>query len=248
MFYINQNKTLTQLETLVHEKMQHMPKTFIKEQEKALELFQKRIFLEEVIEDSISFNKKINWDNSIKNIYLTKTAEELLDVFKLRSDIYTDINYQNEFPDTIEGLNFDIFDKNSAIIYYKNNQELIGTNRIIFDSKNKLPSEEKFSFDEIRKRNKKIAEVSRLAVRHKNSGLNLGFKYLMKGLFIVFNNNSLDLTLSGIKKEHFKLYKKLGGVNIVKEMDSYGSLNIPFIIMSWDLSKTSKFFERSFLR
>ena len=70
----------------------------------------------------------------------------------------------------------------------------------------------------------------------------------MKGLHHVFNNNELDITLSGIKQEHFKFYSKLGGVEIVQKMDSYGSLDIPFIIMSWDLSKTSKFFNKTFLK
>lgn len=236
------------VEVNLNSRVQYMPESFNIQQQEALELFQKRIFLEEVIDESISFNKSLNWNCDDTNLQLTTTAEELLNVFKLRSEIYRGINYQDEFPDTIEGLNFDLYDKDSAIIYYKNSDELIGTIRVIFDHHGKLPSEGKFSFDSMRKKHNHIAEVSRLAVKHKTGGLNVGFRYLMKGLHTVFNNNDLDITLSGIKEEHFKLYSKLGGVDIVQKMNSYGSLDIPFIIMSWDLSQTSKFFNRTFLK
>lgn len=248
MFYVNQNKTLTQLENLVHENMQHLPESFKEEQEKALELFQKRLFLEEVIEETTSFNRKLIWENEDKNLQLATTAEALFKVFKLRSEIYLKSNYSHEIPDTIEGLNFDLFDKNSAVIYYRIDNEIIATLRVIFDSKDKLPSEEKYSFNPMRKTYGKIAEVSRLVVKHQNSGLNLGFRYMMKGLHTVFNQNDLAMTISGIKKEHFKLYSKLGGVDIIDEIPSYGSINVPFVIMTWDLSKTSKFFQRSFLK
>ena len=53
-------------------------------QKNALELFQKRIYLEEIIEETISFNKKLSWNNSNPNLNLTTTAEELIEVFKLK--------------------------------------------------------------------------------------------------------------------------------------------------------------------
>ena len=151
MVYLNKNVTLNQLKELVQKninhKIEYMPDAFNNAQKKALELFQKRIFLEEVIDESISFNKKISWDNTNKNLNLTTTAEELINVFKLRSDVYTSINYQNEFPDTIEGLNFDKYDKYSAIMYYQTNNEITGSIRLIFDTKKFLPSEKKYSFN-----------------------------------------------------------------------------------------------------
>ena len=252
MTYINKNMALNKLRELVEEnfnyKANYLPQSFMTQQKEALELFQKRIFLEEVIEETIAFNKNLSWQCEDKQLQLTTTAESLVDVYQLRSEIYRSINYQDEFPDTIEGLNFDGYDKHSAIIYYKNGEELMGTIRVIFDTKNKLPSEEKYSFDTMRKKYNQIAEVSRLTVKHKSGGLNIAFRYLMKGLYLVFNHNDVDITLSGIKQEHFKLYSKLGGVDIVEKMDSYGSLDIPFIIMSWDLSKTSKFFNKVFLK
>jgi len=251
MVNLNRNVTMTQFKELIknniNQTIDYMSDDFNNEQKYALELFQKRIFLEEIIEETTSFNQKVSWDNTNKNLKLTTTAEELIEVFKLRSDIYRDINYQKEFPDAIEGLNFDKFDKTSAIIYHRANDKVLGSLRVIFDSKNKLPTEEKFSFDTLRPNYQKIAEVSRLVIKHQNTGLDLGFKYLMGGLHNIVIDNNINMTFSGIKKEHFKLYSKLGGANIVKELNGYGNLRVPFVIMSWDLTQVSKFFKRKFL-
>ena len=241
MTYVNKNMALHKLKELVevnlNSRVQYMPESFNVQQQLALELFTKRIFLEEVIDESISFNKTISWECNDVNLGITTTAEELIKVFKLRSEVYTQINYQKEFPDTIEGLNFDIFDKNSAILYYQANNEVTGTTRLIFDSSNKLPSEEKYSFDEGRKKYNNIGEVSRLIIRQDNKGLNQGFKNLVKGLNIVFDNNKIDMTLSGIKKEHFQFYARLGGASIEAELESYGKVDVPCVIMAWNLSE-----------
>ncbi|MGE0051900.1 MAG: hypothetical protein AB7S49_10300 [Arcobacter sp.] len=238
MAYINKNISLNQLQEIIkadiHQKQTYLPESFLSLQKQALEIFQKRVFLESVLEDTISFNKKLSWEDKYKNLSLVKNAEELIEVFKLRSDVFTQINYQNEFPDTIEGLNFDIYDKNSAVIFYKNNKEVTATIRLIFDSENKLPSENKCSFDDLRKKYNCIGEISRNIVKNRGQGLNLEFKYLMCGIYNIFMNNDIDMSLSGIKQEHLKLFKKLGGVEIYKEMDSYVSLDIPFLIISYN--------------
>jgi hypothetical protein len=213
------------------------------------ELYKQRIFLEEVIDESTTFAKQLNWNNDNKNLFLTKTPEELLEVFILRSDVYTEMNYQNEFPDEIEGLNFDKYDKYSGIIYYKNKNNIIsGTTRVIYDSKEKLPSEDKFSFDEQRKEYKKICELSRLLVKHEKKGLSLEFKYLMQGIHSFFiNNNDINIMMCAIKKEHFKLYSKFGGTCIIKELENYGKLDLSALILSMDPSQSSNFFKKMFL-
>jgi len=250
--YLNHNVTLNQLKEVVQKNINHnidyMSDDFNDAQKNALELFQKRIYLEEVIEETIAFNKKLTWDNSNPNLKLTTTAEDLIEVFKLRSDVYSSINYQNEFKDEIEGLNFDKYDKTSAVVASYSNGKITGSLRVIFDSKHKLPTEEKVSFNNMRKQYKSIAEVSRLVVQQSNTKLDFGFKYLMSGLHNIYINNKLDMALFGIKQEHYKLYSKLGGVEIVKDMDSYGSINVPFLIVSWDLAQVSKFFKKSFLK
>jgi len=252
MIHLNRNVTLNQLKDVVKKNISHkidyMSDSFNNEQKYALELFQKRIFLEEIIEDTIAFNKKISWNNSNPNLNLTTTAEELVEVFKLRSDVYTSKNYQNEFLDEIEGLNFDKYDKTSAIIYCKYNNNITGSVRIIYDHDKFLPSEKVYSFNEFRK-NKKIVELSRIVVKSEKKGLNLDFKNLFNGVYkiCIHKDNNIDLALVGFRKEHYKLYSKFGGVIIEKELDTYGTLKIPNLIVSWDLTLASDFFKKAFL-
>lgn len=252
MAYINKNSALMQLQELVQnnisKKLEYMPESFNEQQQNTLKLFQKRIFLEKIIDETTAFNKSLNWDDSNKNLNLTTTAEKLIEVFKLRSEIFTEIGYQNEFPDTIEGLNFDKFDVNSAVLFYKNDKKVTGSLRCVFDSKDKLPSEEKFSFSTIRKNHNMIGELSRLVVKNEKKGLNLEFKNLFAGVYTLFTNNDIDLLLTGIKEEHYKLYSKFGGTKIIKNLNSYGKLKLSALILSWNPHEASRFFKKAFLQ
>lgn len=138
MFNINKNSSVEQLQLLlkstINKSLDYMPKSFNDEQLKAFDVFKKRIYLEEIIEKSVSFNKSLNFETENKNLYIVKNVEELVNIFKLRSEIYTRLNYNNEFPEIIEGLNFDKYDVNSAIIYNKTDKLITGTCRLIFDS------------------------------------------------------------------------------------------------------------------
>lgn len=248
---INKNNGLMELQQLVeqniHKNLSYMPDSFNKQQHQAFELFKQRVFLEKTIDEAISFNKNLIFPNKNNNLHLADTAEDLIDVFKLRSDVYTSINYQEEFPDFIEGLNFDKYDSNSAILYYKINNTVTGTIRVIFDSFNNLPSEDKYSFDNFRNQYKTIGEVSRLMINHNSKGLSSEFKNLTMGVYHIFQNNTIDILLSGIKKEHYKLYSKFGGFNIIDEISMYGNLNQSSLILSWDPSQASNFFKKAFL-
>jgi len=251
MSNLNTNRTLNELVELVeadlNKRLKYMPDDFNNQQREALEMFKQRIFLEEVIEETTTFNRNLSWENTNKSLKLVTTAEDLVEIFKLRSDVFHSIGYGNIFSDTIEGLNFDKFDKTSAIIYYSNNNEITGTVRLIFDSSNKLPSESIMSFDYLRKKYNNIAELSRNTIKHQNNKLNLEFKYLMSGIHNVYKNNDIDMTISGIKTDHYKLCSKFGGINIIKELESYGKLDKSALIISWDLSKISKFFKKAIL-
>ena len=251
-FNINKNNSLMVLEELVNQninkQLSYMPHSFNEQQHQALQLFKQRIFLEKTIDEAINFNKNIVFPNENKNLHLATTAEDLIDVFKLRSDVYTNINYQNEFPDAIEGLNFDKYDSCSAILFYKKDNTITGTTRLIFDSDNLLPSENKFSFQNIRKDYAVIGELSRLIVLQEKKGLSLEFKYLMQGIYHIFMNNNIDITVLGIKEEHYKLYNKFGGSDILYKMANYGNINFSAMILSWDPSKVSNFFKRAFLK
>jgi len=247
---INKNNSLEALQQLVEQNfsknLNYLPDSFNQKQQEAYELFKSRIFLEKTIDEAISFNRSLNFPKENKNLHLTTTAEDLIDVFKLRSDVYTSINYQKEFPDTIEGLNFDKYDSNAAILFYKTEKTITGTTRLIFDSRDKLPSEKNLSFNKFRYKYNKISELSRLTILNKE-GLSLDFKGLAIGVYYVFTLNDIDIILSGIRKEHYKLYSKFGGFNIEKELNAYGNIKVPFIITSWDPSKVSPFFKKAFL-
>lgn len=250
MVNINRNSALETLQKLVEQSFtqssSYMPDSFNEKQQMALELFKQRIFLEEVIEESLDFNKNLNWVYESKNLKLINSAEELMEVYKLRSDIYTKINYQNEFPDTIEGLNFDLFDKSSAILYSKTDGNISGTIKVVFDTKNKLPSENKISFNHLRTNNQ-IVELSRFVVKNVSKGLNQDFKYLFAGVYHLARQNGVDLILSSIREDHYKMYTKFGGVSIERNLDAYGHLDVPFLVLAWNPAEVSTFFNRAFL-
>lgn len=251
MVYVNHNKAIRELGKLLdkslNKNLNYMSENFNKEQHNAVELLKSRIYLEEVIDECVSFNKKLNWERTHKNLNLATTTEDLVEVFKLRSNVYTNLNYQEEFPDTLEGLNFDKYDKNSAILFYKSNSKITGTTRLIFDSKNKLPTEKKISFDNLRDKYGTIGELSRLIVEKEKKGLNLEFKYLMQGIHTLFMNNKIDITILTIIKEHYKLYTKFGGSKIIHEIDNFGNLGHSTYILTWNPSLVSSFFKRIFL-
>ncbi len=252
MANINRNSALEALQGLVEKSYGlnygYLPKEFNEKQQMALDLFRQRIFLEEVIDESLSFNRKLNWNNRDQNIKMISSAEELIDVYKLRSDVYTRIGYQKECPDAIEGLNFDIFDKNSAILYCSNETQMTGTIKVIYDGINKLPSEQKISFDYLREDHNQIVELSRFVVKHSSKGLNQEFKNLFAGVYYLFKDNDIDLILSSIRKEHYKMYTKFGGVNIEKELEAYGFVDTEFLVLSWNPDEVTQFFKRAFLK
>jgi hypothetical protein len=250
MIYLNKNTTLDSLEEIVthniEQTVDYMPDTFNEQQRYALELFKQRIHLEKTIDETIAFNKKLVFTLENKNLSLTTTAEELVDVFKLRSDVYHSINYQDEFPDTIEGLNFDSFDNHAGILYYKHNGQLTGTIKVIFDTNQNLPSEEKYSFDYLRNDNT-IVELSRFIIKNNDKGLNQEFKYLTQASYNLFKNNNINRVVSSIKQDHFKLYSKFGGMTVETELPGYGLIDIPFIVVSWNPDDASPFFKKAFL-
>ncbi len=234
MININKNKTVQRFEALFQKKDN-------------IQYFEKVFVLEKFIDEILEFNQKINFKSNYNNLHIVKTTEELIKIFELRSEVYSNLGYQNEFPEYLPNMNFDFYDKNSAILYVKTNGEISGTCRLIFDSDKKLPIEEKLNLSDIRKKFSNIAEISRLIVKKENKGLNLDFKYLMAGIYYLKTQNNLNASISVFLQDHFKLYKKLGGFNIERELESYGKLNKPFVISTWNPLEISKFFQKAFL-
>jgi hypothetical protein len=236
MAYINKNEALNRLSNIASNK------------KVGFEYFKNTLIFEKVLDEVITFNRKINWESNSANLKLVTTAEEFIKICNLRSEIYGNLGYQKEFPDALPNMNFDFYDINSAIIYNLTNNEITATCRLIFDSDKKLPIEDKLDLLSIRNKFEKIAEVSRLMVKKEQKGLNLDFKYLTLGIYNIITNNNLDASISVILKEHFKLYGKFGGFSIEKELESYGNLESTFIITSWNPYKVSSFFRKAFLQ
>ena len=200
-----------------------------------------------IIQKTLIFNESLSWGDSVKNVSLVSTIEELIKIYILRSQVYKKLNYDKEFPDAISGLNFDEYDEYSAIIFTKINGIITGTCRVIFDKDNTLPIDKNFSLGYLRQRNKKLAELSRLVVKNEKKGLQQEFKYLTKGAYLVMKKNEFSTLISVMVKEHFSLYDKFGGFKIEDEIKSYGSLGLPFIITSWEVSEITHFFKKVFL-
>ena len=235
MVYINKNEAFTRLNNIFNNK------------QAGFEYLRNTLIFERMLDEVITFNRKINWESNSANLKLVTTAEEFIKICNLRSEIYGNLGYQKEFPDFLPNMNFDFYDLNSAIIYNLTNSEITATCRLIFDSDKKLPIEEKLDLSSIRSKFQNIGEVSRLMVKKEQKGLNLDFKYLTLGIYNIITNNNLDASISVILKEHFRLYGKFGGFNIEKELESYGNLNAPFIITSWNPYEVSDFFRKAFL-
>ena len=198
--------------------------------------------LASIARNALSFNKKLSLE-SCNNIFLATTLDELLEVYKIRSKIYAKLKYSNEFPDAIEGLNFDAYDEHSAIIYTKKNGKISGTCRLIFDcDKYKLPIDEHYSLDYLRKKGKKLAELSRLVIEHENKGLNQEFKLLTKGVYFTMINNGITDVVSVMSEEHYKWYDKFGGFQIEERFESYGNIGKTFCCHIVECSKNIRFF------
>ena len=203
--------------------------------------------LSKIIKNTIEFNQKLYDIGTLDGVSLASTVEDLIEIFALRSEVYREMNYTSEFPETIKGLDFDEYDESSAIICSKRDNTITGTCRLIFEStEKKLPIDEKFPLDYLRNRNRVLAEASRVIIKNRD-GLKQEFKLMTIDSYRVLSSYQMDV-VSVMTKEHLKLYKKFGGLSIEKKFQSYGSLEKEFFITLWRTSKISPFFKKIFLQ
>ena len=206
-----------------------------------------RDILERVMYRTLIFNRLLIWDN-LENVSVVQTAQELMNIYRLRSKVYKSLRYDKEFPEYIEGINFDEYDEHAAILYTVKENQLTGTCRIIFDTEKRLPIDKNYSLDALRSKEKKLTELSRLIIaKPGGNGLGKEFKYLTSGVFHLLKSNGVTRIVSVIMEEHFALYSKFGGFEKKALLTSYGALDKPFVITSWDITKVSTFFEKLFL-
>ena len=203
--------------------------------------------LSTIVHKSILFNQKLYKKSDLVGVSLAMNVENLIEIFILRSEVYREMNYSSEFPERIQGLDFDEYDSCSAIIYTKRKGIITGTCRLIFDSlEKKLPIDKKFSLDYLRKQNRKLGEASRVIVRNRK-GLKQEFKLLTIDYYRILASYKMD-SISVMTEEHLKMYRSFGGFQVEKEFQDYGSIKKLFLITIWDISKISPLFKRVFLR
>ena len=202
--------------------------------------------LSTTIKKTIEFNQNLYKVGTLEGVSLATTVEDLIDIFMLRSEVYREMGYSNEFPESIKGLDFDEYDEVSAIVYSKRGAMLTGTCRLIFDSNQKLPIDKKFSLDYLRNQEHNLVEASRVIIKN-IEGLKPEFKLLTIDSYKVLASYKMN-AVSVMTQEHLKLYKKFGGLSVEERFEHYGTLNQEFFLTLWNTSKISPFFKRAFLR
>jgi len=205
-----------------------------------------RSSLETTLYDTLIFNRKLRYAHS-SGALLAKKATDLLEIFALRHRVYARLGYDREFPPIIEGLNFDGFDGHSAVLFTRHSGTLTGTCRVIFDSDDKLPIDKNYSLDPLRREYGKLAELSRLVIDKPTKGLGKEFKHLTAGVYRIMLDNDADALVSVMSPEHYPLYQRFGGFEIKDSLSVYGTLQQPFVITAWDVSRISPFFRKIFL-
>lgn len=204
--------------------------------------------LTEILKNAVEFSQNIIWPYTDNHLSLATSKEELVEIFKLRSAVYDKMGYKKEFPDLLEGFNFDMYDSHAAIFYVQQHGKITGTCRIIFDQDRHLPIDTNYSLDDFRQKEKRIAELSRFIIDSNVAGLSPEFKLLIKGMYGIIIYNSIDMAVSVIAQKHFKFYEKVGGFKHEALLKTYGKLPNPYIITSWDTAHISSFFKKAFLR
>jgi len=202
--------------------------------------------LSQDIEDILAFQKKLP-NLEIKNLCYPQTKQELIDVFVLRSRVYKREGYDREFPQFIDGLDYDEYDKTSAILCVKFNNKITGSCRVVFDSPLKLPIEKNYSFDYLRAQKGELCELSRLVVERESLGQEP--RLLTKGTYLLLRKKGISTLVSITdKKAYNRYYKNFGGFRVEHEYSGYGKLEKTFIVSSWEIAEVSPFFKRAFLK
>jgi hypothetical protein len=201
--------------------------------------------LSKTVKNTIEFNQRLYSVGTLNGVSLATTAEELIEIFALRSKVYQEIGFLVEFPECIKGLDFDEYDEHSAIIYTKRDG-ITGTCRLIFDSDKKLPIDKHISVDYLRNQNMNLAESSRVIIKD-SDGLKPEFKLLTKDSYRVLSAYNLN-AVSATTQEHIKLYHNFGGLTVEKKIQNYGKIPRDFFLTLWKTTDISPFFKRVFLR
>jgi len=198
----------------------------------------------DIVSKTIEFNKSLKFPN-LDGVYLATDSQTLLEIFIMRSKVYNQLGYTKLYPDTIKGFNFDTYDTHSAILYTKYQDKITGTCRLIFDIDGNLPMDKIYPLSNIRDKNIKLAELSRLMINKTTPGLGQEPKLLTKASYEVMRLNGI--TISAMIPQHYRFYKNFGGFEIKDRLPKYGNIEQEFLITTWEIKEVSNYFKRLIL-
>jgi N-acyl-L-homoserine lactone synthetase len=164
---------------------------------------------------------------------------------RLRSQVYTPLGYNVQFPERIEGLNFDDYDSNALSLMIKHRKKLVGSFRIVLDSPIGIPSEKMYDFNSVR-RKYRIAELSRLVVdeEHRSGSKEQGskaFNELFSAAYRFGDKIGVDRYVMVMKAAHESRFLEFGGIEKIGET-MYGNLDQDSSILLWDFNNVSEHF------
>jgi len=115
--------------------------------------------MERTLYRTIVFNRALQWEYS-DDVALATDVDTLMEIYALRSRVYKMLGYDKEFPEIIEGMNFDRYDEHAAVLYVRKHGEVTATCRVIFDEGGRLPIDKYYSLDDLRSPHVQLAELS----------------------------------------------------------------------------------------
>ena len=206
------------------------------------------VALERIATQAIAFAEGVVWPYDDDDLRLVRSVEEFEAISALRSQVLREMGYDKLLPDPIDGYHFDAHDTRSAIFYTQKAGRITGTCRVVFDDGVTLPIDEQISVDFLRRDDRRIAELSRFVIDPTRRGSGREFRLLIKGMYGIVAYNALDRAVTAIRHEHYRYYADVGGFRIEAQLRSFGTIDHPFIVASWDTTQVSERFKRLFLR
>lgn len=174
-------------------------------------------------------------------IILVKNNDQLKKSYRFRYHLYCEVEKLLKKEDYPNKLEFDKFDEHSIhFVALDNNDNIVGTIRLIKDSELGFPTEEEFNLKEIMKKDnrKKTIEVSRLMTtkEYRKSFLS---NDLYKAIYKYSNQNNIEFWLGCVEIWLLKKIKAVfDNIEIIGEPKfCFNAMNYPFLI---DLKKMQK--------
>lgn len=214
----------------------------------------KRENLERTLNRALELNAMQKNNFSIKKVDFARTGSDLLDIMRVRSVAYKQVGNDVELSDPLPGLNYDSFDDGRALILkYSQDNRIIGTSRLILDSRKGLFSEKQYDelngFDNLRiesnsRAGKRIAELSRTCIHPEYQG-SMAFKHLMASIYELCENFNVGTLITTVRDYDTSMYTRFG-MEVIKSID-YGEIT-DCEVLSWKIPEdVSKLFYKGVL-